>query len=152
MQRFWRASIVTLWGLAFAPLGQAQESLATLVSVQDSYWEIVKVIDGDTIKVRAPNLPAELSNLAIRVRGVDAPERGGKARCPWEFDHAEQASLFTERFLHRGPIRLARMQWDKYGGRVLADIYVENRSLAEGLIEAGLARSYDGGKRTGWCE
>jgi hypothetical protein len=36
---------------------------------------------------------------------------------------------------------------DKYG-RLITTI----PNLAEGLIEQGLARAYDGGKRLSWCE
>ncbi len=38
-------------------------------------------------------------------------------------------------------------------GRVIADVFTEDgRRLADVLIEAGLARPYDGSEREGWCE
>ncbi len=41
----------------------------------------------------------------------------------------------------------------KYAGRVIADVFTEDgRRLADVLIEAGLARVYDGGVWEGWCE
>jgi len=43
------------------------------------------------------------------------------------------------------------MQRDKYF-RILANMIIDGISLADSLINNGLARSYDGGKRDGWCE
>jgi len=34
----------------------------------------------------------------------------------------------------------------------LADVYIDNQSLASLLIANNLARPYQGGKRNGWCE
>ena len=39
------------------------------------HWPIVKVVDGDTIKVDArADFPPELAMLNVRLRGVDTPE------------------------------------------------------------------------------
>ncbi len=35
--------------------------------------------------------------------------------------------------------------------RILADVYGDDQSLSEALIQAGHARPYDGGTREGWC-
>jgi hypothetical protein len=46
-----------------------------------------------------------------------------------------------------------RITLDKYGGRVVAD--AGTRSICRrvgGIAGEGLARSYGGGKRRGWCE
>ena len=43
------------------------------------------------------------------------------------------------------------MQRGKYF-RILADVYIDGKNLADDLIKAGHARSYDGGKRLGWCK
>lgn len=39
------------------------------------------------------------------------------------------------------------LAWDKDGGRVLADISVDGRSLADRLIIAGHGRAYEGDRR-----
>lgn len=119
--------------------------------VESEHWIFLRVIDGDTLQLRAPFKPSSLSIVSIRLRGVDAPERGAKARCDWERAQAEVATQFTENFLLQGQIELRHLAWDKYGGRIDADILVSGRSLAEALILADLARLYDGGKRPGWC-
>ena len=45
--------------------------------------QIVRVNDGDTVVISAPFLPAPLKpELAVRVFGVDTPEKGFRAQCP----------------------------------------------------------------------
>ena len=58
---------------------------------------------------------------------------------------ATDAIRTARRVLIRNPA------WGKWGGRVIADVLIDGRSLATALIEAGLARRYDGGRRAGWC-
>ena len=43
----------------------------------DYAWPIVRVIDGDTVAVDASvDLPPELADHKVRLRGVDTPEKG----------------------------------------------------------------------------
>ncbi|HEX2580500.1 MAG TPA: thermonuclease family protein [Dongiaceae bacterium] len=115
-------------------------------------WRIERILDGDTFIAHFAILPPDLTSLAIRVRGVDAPERGDKARCAAERAMAEQATAFTARFLARGRLTLDNLRWDKYGGRIDADVRVDGRLLSRGLIEHGLARPYGGhARRPNWC-
>ena len=48
-------------------------------------------------------------------------------------------------------IELKDMQRGKYF-RILANVYVDGKSLGKPLINTGHARAYDGGKRDGWCD
>ena len=41
---------------------------------------------------------------------------------------------------------------DKFGGRLLGNIYIDGVSLADILIKAGLAREYHGEKKKSWCD
>ena len=44
--------------------------------------KILRVSDGDTIVIAAPFLPAPLKpELAVRIYGVDTPEKGHRAQC-----------------------------------------------------------------------
>jgi endonuclease YncB( thermonuclease family) len=36
--------------------------------------------------------------------------------------------------------------------RLLADVFVDGKNLAQLLIDINLARAYSGGTRQGWCE
>jgi endonuclease YncB( thermonuclease family) len=115
-------------------------------------WQVVGIKDGDTLAVNLPGLPAPLNPVAVRVRSVDTPESGGRAKCARERKLAERATHFTRQVISRaGRIEFAAVSWDKYGGRIDADVWVDGRLLSEQLIAAGLARHYEGGKRRGWC-
>lgn len=115
-------------------------------------WPVVGVKDGDTIAVEIPGLPATLNPVAVRLRGVDTPESGGRAKCAAERNLARRATGFTRRVIAQGRrIEFAALDWDKYGGRIDAEVWVDGVSLADQLIAAGLARAYDGGKRGSWC-
>ena len=49
-------------------------------------------------------------------------------------------------------IDLKNIERGKYF-RIVADVFVDGDSLADELIEAGMAVRYDGGKKThNWCE
>ena len=94
-----RALVLALVGVLLACAGDARAA--------GYVWPVVRVIDGDTLKIDAgANPPSELAALSVRVCGVDTPERGG---------------------------------------RVVADVLVDGRSLTGALIEHGLGRVYDGG-------
>lgn len=115
-------------------------------------WPVVGVKDGDTIAVEIPGLPTTLNPVAIRLRGVDTPESGGRAKCAAERNLAKRATGFTKWAVARAKrIEFAMPDWDKYGGRIDAEVWIDGASLADQLIAAGLARAYDGGKRNGWC-
>jgi len=115
-------------------------------------WQVIGIKDGDTRTVNLPGLPAPLNPVAVRLRSVDTPESGGRAKCMSERKLAERATRFTRQAVAAaGSIEFERPSWDKYGGRVDADVWIDGKLLADQLIAAGLARRYDGGKRSGWC-
>lgn len=112
--------------------------------------EVLSVIDGDTILVRARIwLDLELS-VHVRLAGVDAPELRG--RCAEERHLAERARALVERAVDGGRVVLSELEHDKYAGRVVARVTTpDGRDLASALLAAGLARPYDGGARGSWC-
>ena len=117
-------------------------------------WPVLGVVDGDTLRVHLPGLPMELQPIKVRVRGIDTPETRGK--CAAEKLAANKATALT-RFLvndaltKNKSIIFAHVDWDKYGGRIDADVEIDGQSLGGILIRSGLARPYAGGKRMGWC-
>ena len=115
---------------------------------------ILRVSDGDTIVISAPYLPAPLKpQLAVRIFGVDTPEKGHRAQCPQGAAQGEQASTWTKNLVKSGrQFQVTLYGWDKFGGRVLGDILVDGASVRHGLIAAGLAREYYGDKKKSWCE
>jgi endonuclease YncB( thermonuclease family) len=110
--------------------------------------ELVRVIDGDTIEVRA-RIWLDL-DLTTRVRliGIDAPELNGT--CPQERRLAEWARVRLAEMLGAGPVWLAGIQRDKYGGRVVADVLTsDGRSASGAMLASGAAVTWSAGR--GWC-
>ena len=116
--------------------------------------QILRVTDGDTVVISAPFLPAPFKpELAIRVFGVDTPEKGHRAMCPSEAQRGEAASAFTKQAIANSQKRqIVLMDWDKYGGRVLGDVLLNGQSLRAMLIANGFAREYYGEAKTSWCQ
>lgn len=111
---------------------------------------VVKVHDGDSFSVDALVWPGTVVSVAIRVRGIDAPEL--RSKCPHERWLAERAREMLARRLSRGQIRLSNIDGDKYYGRVLADVVLDDGTdLAKALLENRSVRPYGGKKREGWC-
>ena len=78
-----------------------------------------------------------------------------KGKCEVEKRTAAGAKLYTTRMLKLSGNRvtLRNLKWDKYGGRVDADVFLANgQKLADNMIMQGYARPYKGGKRAGWCQ
>jgi endonuclease YncB( thermonuclease family) len=115
--------------------------------------KIVRVSDGDTIVIAAPYLPAPLKpELAVRIYGVDTPEKGHRAACPAEAAAAEKASAWTKTLVaSSAQHQVILYKWDKFGGRVIGDIVVNGQSVRRGLIANGHAREYYGEAKTSWC-
>lgn len=133
-------------------LGLALGACASAPRGTPESWPILGVIDGDTIRVRVDGLPPSIAEVHIRVKGIDTPERGGHASCERERDLAERAYAFTRsRIGGAKNIEFKNLQWDKYGGRVLAEVYVDGQPLAGLLMSSGLATPYFGGIKPNWC-
>jgi len=115
--------------------------------------QVLKVTDGDTIVIAAPYLPAPLKpQLAVRVYGVDTPEKGHRAQCPSEAQRGEQATAFTTNLVAKSVQRhVVLYGWDKFGGRVLGDMILDGQSLRAQLIANGFAREYYGDAKQSWC-
>ena len=115
--------------------------------------QILRVTDGDTVVISAPFLPAPFKpELAIRVYGVDTPEKGHRAMCPSEAQRGEAASAFTKNAIAQGgKFQVTMYGWDKFGGRVLGDILINGQSLRAALIANGFAREYYGDAKQSWC-
>jgi endonuclease YncB( thermonuclease family) len=144
-------------GALFAPVGSSNGAPATLAPVAQSgalrgahAAEVVRVLDGDTFEARVRIWPGMEITTRVRLRGVDAPEM--HARCDDERVKAVAARDALVRILNEGTVGIARIGQDKYGGRVDADVSTARTSdVSAALLERGLARRYDGGRRDGWC-
>lgn len=114
---------------------------------------IVRAVDGDTIVITAPYLPAPLKpELGVRIFGVDTPEKSFRAKCESEKKRGEQATIFTKDVIAATKKhQVVLYDWDKFGGRVLGDILLDGMSLRALLIKNGFAREYFGDAKQSWC-
>jgi len=122
------------------------------LSAHELEFPVVEVIDGDTIKSMII-LPAPLNNVSIRIKGIDAPETGGRAQCEQEKVLGEKARTRLNELLQRAKfIEVHNYSWDRYGGRIVGDVFYNGINVGTKLVEEHFARPYDGtSKRLGWC-
>lgn len=116
-------------------------------------WKVEKVLDGDTVKFQVGFLPSELKPfLSVRINGVDTPEKKPRNKCDKEDELAQKASKFTKDAVATAKsIKVSIHGWDKYGGRILGDVYLDGKSLSTMLIQSGNAREYHGEAKGSWC-
>ncbi len=111
---------------------------------------VLRVIDGDTIVVRARIWLGQDIETQVRLDGVDAPEMNGK--CESERRLAVNARNFIVAMTAGGVVVLHQIHYGKYAGRVVARVTSpDDRDFSKALIGAGLGRAYKGRRRASWC-
>jgi len=108
----------------------------------EGLYEVVRVVDGDTLIVRKDDAahPAARSERGVRLRllGIDCPEsvKPNHPVEPW----GPEAAEFTTQFVSGQAIRLQfdRRRIDRYD-RYLAYVFVNEQMLNEELVRDGLA-------------
>ena len=142
--------------------------LLLIPSIAFSYMlmPIDEVYDGDTIKTHfsEKRLPPPLNKVSIRILGIDTPENPaksylttgklGRAGCIQEAELALAAKAFVQAMtVGNTKMKVSNFKWDKYGGRIDADVKIGGVDVATALIDARLAVEYDGGTKThDWCK
>ena len=112
---------------------------------------VERVIDGDTVRVRARIWLGQDVLTDVRLRGIDAPELHG--RCPAERDRAQQAKAWLDARIGGRTVSLSEITGDKYGGRVVARLATpDGEDVSAALLAAGLVQPYNGRRRPKWCE
>jgi micrococcal nuclease len=127
--------------------------LLITTSVKAEELKVLRVIDGDTVLISAPFLPKPLKpQLYLRLYGIDTPESKGRAKCKRERELAVLAKNYVENRINSASnIEIILLKWDKYGGRVLGDLILDDTSLTLSMIKNGYAYEYFGRKRKSWC-
>jgi endonuclease YncB( thermonuclease family) len=148
---FWTVAlcVATSWTAAAEPAGGlaagSRDVLPGPVVV-----EVMRVLDGDTVAVRAHTWLGTSVETRVRLEGIDAPEL--HARCDLERSLAERARDHLTALLGDREARLYDIHSDKYGGRVRGRLTnAAGIDVAEAMIAAGLARRYQGDARRPWC-
>lgn len=100
------------------------------------------VVDGDTVKLDGQN---------IRLIGFDTPETY-QSKCEAERALGIRATRRLRELITSVPtVKLVNEpRLDKYG-RGLARMLINGTDVGKTLINEGLARAYNGGKRQSWC-
>jgi endonuclease YncB( thermonuclease family) len=131
--------------LAAGPLA-AKERLPGPVPAQ-----VLAVVDGDTLEVRARIWLGQDIVTRVRLAGIDTPE--ARSDCSRERRLAAAATAFVQAQVEAPGVRLRDITYGKYAGRVLARVETaQGQDLGAALVRAGLARPYAGGRRAPWCD
>lgn len=113
---------------------------------------VTRAIDGDTFEAVVDVMNGVTVATHIRIKGIDTPEKGKRAKCDAEAALALQASAFTKSMIEGRDVMLTGVIDDKYGGRFVADVRtLDGKSVGQALIGKGFARAYDGGTKSSWC-
>ena len=129
--------------------------LASPAHAQEFYvYKPVKITDGDTIKLDISKESPLIKKLglSVRIKGIDTPEKGSKAKCNKENALGQQATKFTTDLVGNKELLLSQVENDKYGGRIVANVKVGGVDIAQELLKKGLARVYNGEKKKSWCD
>lgn len=110
---------------------------------------VYKVIDGDTIKVLY-NYGNKVHKIDIRVNGVDTPE--SRRASDMEKKACKIVGKVVSDKIFEQLISVKFLNWDKYGGRMVGDVYLPSgETLCEFLIANKLGHPYDGKvKKSSW--
>ena len=179
---------ISIWGLSTLSFflitiifnfGLATNSLAKKKPICVPCAEVIRILDGDTVKARIRILPNQTATRKIRLLNIDAPEtgrvsdRGNNPKCLAEQQLGKQAKAHLEKLLtvktKKGEkqkrkyklIELDNIQ-PKYdsGGRLVADIYIlsgkthRRTRLKSNLLRNGFAQEWDyynGAPKPDWC-
>ncbi len=107
---------------------------------------VTRVIDGDTIEVRAQIWLEQEILVKVRLAGIDAPELN--AVCEEARRTAQQARDLVVQEVGGARVLLVRIRGDKYFGRVVGHVTTpKGEDLSSLLLAAGLAVPYSGGRR-----
>lgn len=146
-------SATTFWGVWTIGAPAPMQGAAVALSVSASDTESASfsfchtgggtncVVDGDTIYYRGTK---------IRIADIDTPETHGP-RCPAEAERGAAATRRMQQLVNAGPFTLQSINRDedRYG-RKLRILTRGGESLGSILVAEGLARYYEGGRRS-WC-
>jgi micrococcal nuclease len=134
------------WPLSAVANGESN-GVTSIVSISFSFCadriDTNCVVDGDTIRINGDK---------IRLVGFNTPEISEPA-CPAEAAKGEQAKLRLLELLNSGELSFAAtadQDRDRYG-RLLRQVKVDGRDVADTLISEGLAEPYRGGQKRNWC-
>ena len=99
---------------------------------------VVNVVDGDTVDAVIDLGFKVAVSQRLRLDRIDTPERGQPGYL--------EAKTFVHDMLYDKEVALKTYKVSKWG-YYLADIFLQGKSVSDALVSAGLAKTYDGGKK-----
>lgn len=105
---------------------------------------VYNVVDGDTFDARVDLGFTVSVDIQFRLAGVDTPEI--TSRDPVVREVAQQAKRFVADRLLNKTVMLESFKVDKFG-RWLADVFVDDKTISQLLIENNLGAPYFGGAK-----
>jgi endonuclease YncB( thermonuclease family) len=111
--------------------------------------DVLRIVDGDTVRVRAHVWLDQSVEISVRIADIDAPEIG-HPKCREERALADQAKTELTELIGSDGVALHNVRFGKYAGRVIADIETAGGvNVGEQLIALDLATPYDA--VMDWC-
>ena len=111
----------------------------------------IRVYDGDTFYSEMLDCGWGLAAIKpkFRIARIDTPEKGWRAKTDRERELALEAKAFLEKYLN-GSDRVLVYTEDGRGkyGRWLVEVVCDGINVGDAMVEAGLARRYDGGTKS----
>ena len=129
-------------GLVFGVIAGKADTLHATFRYFGDGRRVTCIVDGDTFWLKGEK---------IRISDIDTPELS-PPRCEAERVKGEAAKRRLRELLGAGPFSLVS-GWrdeDKHG-RKLRTVTRDGRSIGDMMMEEGLARRWDGARRS-WCE
>ena len=109
------------------------------------------VYDGDTFSAETLDCGwgVSVNKPKFRIARIDTPEKKWRAKTDRERELALEAKAFLEKYLNESDQVLVYTEdgRGKYG-RWLVEVVCDGVNVGDAMIEAGLARRYDGGKKS----
>jgi endonuclease YncB( thermonuclease family) len=113
-------------------------------ATQGAFFKVLKVYDGDSIKVAASNKGAYTGSgltFMVRLAGIDAPESKYKKRPGQPF--SREAKQMLERLVAGKKVSLKSHGTGAYN-RQLAEVFADGINVNLALVTAGMAELYRG--------
>ena len=98
---------------------------------------VVRVTDGDTIKVAADHM-----EVTVRLVGIDAPEKSRKKNEPGQ-PYSRKATKYLASLVLNKTITIKEYGTDRYK-RILGVVFVNGKNANLEMVKAGLAEVYRG--------
>ncbi|MBY5502370.1 thermonuclease family protein [Rhizobium leguminosarum] len=133
---------MTICLLTSAGSARQQNGTSEAFSMGEGGQRITCVVDGDTFWFRGEK---------IRIADIDTPELSAP-RCERERKRGLAAKQHLLVILNSGPLsfKVGARDEDRFG-RKLRIVYWDQRSVGDILVAEGLARKWQGSRRS-WCE